>query len=89
MRNFYFLQIPLGTDAAYLPQAVGTIWSYCNQFEEVRKRYKLAGVWWNKEIDIVDPDFIAASCYMWNWKQTYDVLKEVKKNSGRRNNINV
>ena len=38
MRNFYFLQIPLGTDAAYLPQAVGTIWSYCNQFEEVRKR---------------------------------------------------
>ena len=38
MRNFYFLQIPLGTDAAYLPQAVGTIWSYCNQFEEVRNR---------------------------------------------------
>ncbi len=79
MRNFYFLQIPLGTDAAYLPQAVGTIWSYCNQFEEVRKRYKLAGVWWNKEIDIVEPDFIAASCYMWNWKITYDALKEIKK----------
>ena len=77
MRNFYFLQI-FNTDVL-ICSTVGTIWFYCNQFEEVRNRYRLAGVWWNKEIDIVDPDFIVASCYMWNWKQTYDILKEVKK----------
>ena len=79
MKNFYFLQLPLTSDAACLPQAVGTIWSYCNQFKEVNTKYKLAGVWWKEKIDIVDPDFVAASCYMWNWKETYDILKEIKR----------
>ena len=58
MRNFYFLQIPLNTDENLSATARIQSGPYCNQFEEVRNRYRLAGVWWNKKIDIVDPDFM-------------------------------
>ena len=35
-------------------QAVGTIWGYCEQFEEVTDRYsQLAGVLWKDDIEIV------------------------------------
>jgi putative methyltransferase len=78
MRNIYFLQLPLSNHTACLPQAVGTIWSYCNQFEEVSSKYNLAGVWWKDPIDIVDPYILAASCYMWNWQETYEIIKDVK-----------
>ena len=79
MRNFYFLQLPLTSDAACLPQAIGTIWSYCEQFKEVNTKYRLSGVWWIEKIDIIEPDVVAASCYMWNWKETYEVLKDVRR----------
>lgn len=75
----YFLQLPLSSSMACLPQAVGTIWSYCNQFTDVNQRYELGGVWWDTPIDIVDPYIVAASCYMWNWKPTYEILKRIKK----------
>ena len=79
-RNVYFLQLPLSSSMACLPQAIGTIWSYCNQFTDINENYELAGVWWNTPIDIVDPYIVAASCYMWNWKPTYEILKRIKKN---------
>lgn len=78
-RKVYFLQLPLSPSMACLPQAVGTIWSYCNQFTEVSDLYELGGVWWNDPIDIVDPFIVAASCYMWNWKSTYAILKDIKE----------
>ena len=79
MDNLYFIQLPLTSEQACLPQAIGTIWGYCEQYKEVTDRYKLAGVWWKDKIDIVNPSVVAASCYMWNWKETYDILKNIKK----------
>ncbi len=78
-QNVYFIQIPLSPVTACLPQAIGTIWSYCEQFSEITDRYQLGGVWWNEPIDIVEPAVVAASCYMWNWKPTYEILKNIKK----------
>ena len=78
-RKVYFLQLPLSTTMACLPQAIGTIWSYCNQYKEISNIYELGGVWWNDPIEIVDPYIVAASCYMWNWKPTYKILKEIKE----------
>lgn len=78
-RKVYFLQLPLSNSMACLPQAVGTIWSYCNQFSDINETYELGGVWWDAPIDIVDPYIVAASCYMWNWKPTYEILKRIKK----------
>ena len=79
MDNLYFIQLPLTNDQACLPQAIGTIWGYCEQYKEVTDRYQLAGVWWKDEIEIVDPSVVAASCYMWNWKETYAILKDIKQ----------
>lgn len=79
MDNLYFIQIPLTRSMACLPQAVGTIWGYCEQFKEVTDRYQLAGVLWKDNIDIQNPKVVAASCYMWNWKETYDIIKKIKK----------
>lgn len=78
-KKIYFIQLPLSPSVACLPQAVGTIWSYCNSFAEIKNEYELGGVWWNHPIDIVDPFVVAASCYMWNWNETYKILKNVKK----------
>ncbi len=78
-KKIYFIQIPLSPVTACLPQAIGTIWSYCEQFTEITDQYELGGVWWNESIDIVDPDVVAASCYMWNWKTTYKILQDIKK----------
>ena len=75
----YFIQLPMSDSGARLPQAVGTIWSYCEQFAEVLDRYELGGVWWNTPIEIVNPSVVAASCYMWNWTATYKILKQVRK----------
>lgn len=78
-KKIYFLQLPLSPVTACLPQAVGTIWSYCAQFKEITNSYELGGVWWNDPIDIDEPAVLAASCYMWNWKPTYDIIKQVKQ----------
>jgi radical SAM superfamily enzyme YgiQ (UPF0313 family) len=80
MKNkIYFLQLPLSSSTACLPQAVGTIWSYCNQDQEISKKYELGGVWWDEPIEIIEPSVVAASCYMWNWKPTYEIIKSIKE----------
>lgn len=78
-RKVYFLQLPLSSTMACLPQAIGTIWSYCNQYTEVSNLYELGGVWWDSPIEIDEPYIVAASCYMWNWKPTYNILKDIKR----------
>jgi len=88
MDNLYFIQLPLTNDQACLPQAIGTIWGYCEQYKEVTDRYQLAGVWWKDEIEIIDPSVVAASCYMWNWKETYAILKDIKQKSIQVNGVN-
>lgn len=78
-RKLYFIQLPLSKTMACLPQAIGTIWSYCKQFSEITDTYELAGVWWDTPIDIHEPYLIAASCYMWNWAETYEIIKQIKQ----------
>lgn len=77
--KIYFIQLPMSPVTACLPQAIGTIWSYCAQFSEITDKYELGGVWWNEPIDIVNPTVVAASCYMWNWKPTYEILQNIRK----------
>jgi len=77
--QIYFIQLPMSPVTACLPQAIGTIWSYCAQFTEITDKYELGGVWWNEPIDIVNPKVVAASCYMWNWKPTYKILQRIRQ----------
>ena len=77
--QIYFIQLPMSPVTACLPQAIGTIWSYCAQFTEITDKYELGGVWWNEPIDIINPKVVAASCYMWNWKPTYKILQRIRQ----------
>lgn len=84
MNNVYAIQLSNWYPSATLPQAIGTLWSYAQQFESINNSYKMVKTFWENEnaqtvIDeIVDPDVILCSCYIWNWERTNIALKEIK-----------
>jgi radical SAM superfamily enzyme YgiQ (UPF0313 family) len=71
-------------DNVFLPYAAGLMWAYARQFPEIENAYELAGMLYLKEpIDkavarLEDPDLVALSCYVWNWRWHQEFAKAVK-----------
>lgn len=86
MYNIFALQLSDFHPSATLPQAIGSLWSYATQTEIIRHQYQMKKVFWQNEsseqvIQQIDqPDVLMCSCYVWNWKRTYEVIQYVRKN---------
>jgi putative methyltransferase len=67
-----------------LPYSVGLIWAYAQSFLKIRENYEL------KEIlvirrppeeyvnQMVNPDVLALSCYLWNWEYNLELARLTK-----------
>lgn len=85
MLNVYATQLSDFYPGATLPQSIGTIWGYCTQNSMVVENFTLQNVFWqNEQADdvipqIINPDVLICSCYVWNWTRTYDIIRSVKE----------
>lgn len=85
MINVYATQLSDFYPSATLPQSIGTIWGYCTQNSIIADNFTLQNVFWQNEqaadviSQIVNPDVLICSCYVWNWARTYNIIKSVKK----------
>jgi len=83
--NPNFNQGPKEFNAYYLPYSAGIIWSYVNQFDNIREKYELGEfIWRREEIDEVverlkNHDIVGFSTYIWNRNYNYKLAKELKK----------
>lgn len=81
----YAIQLSNWHPSASLPQAIGTIWSYAAADDDISKNYSLIDVFWQEESvdevveNIVSPDILMCSCYVWNWEKTDQIIKIVKE----------
>lgn len=80
-----FQQGPKEFNAHYLPYSVGVLWSYVQQFDEIKNNYELDKLLWRRTniketaISLADNDIVAFSTYVWNKNYNYAVAQEVKK----------
>jgi putative methyltransferase len=80
-----FQQGPKEFNAHYLPYSVGVLWSYVQQFDEIKSYYELDKLLWRrtniKETanSISDNHIIAFSTYVWNKNYNYAVAQEIKR----------
>ena len=83
MVNCYGIQLSNWHPSATLPQALGTIWGYA-MLDTQLHNFNLRQVFWENEDaetiinEIVNPDILICSCYVWNWPTTYEVIKQIK-----------
>lgn len=87
MKNVYLIQAEITSgpiNEHYLPFSVGCIWSYANQFEDIKSNFKLCDVIWRRDrqttvLDkIIDPDIVGFSCYVWNHNWNLTLAKKIK-----------
>jgi len=80
-----FQQGPKEFNAHYLPYSVGVLWSYVQQFDEIKNNYQLDKLLWKRTnikeaaISLVDNDIVAFSTYVWNKNYNYAVARHLKK----------
>jgi tRNA A37 methylthiotransferase MiaB len=80
-----FQQGPKEFNAHYLPYSVGVLWSYVQQFEEIKTEYELDKLLWRRTniketaLSLVDNHIVAFSTYVWNKSYNYAVAQEVKR----------
>ena len=88
MFNLYLAQVNdiFGKERyAQLPLAIGMLWAYANKDPLIRKNYQLSGLLYGKNplsqtIDeLVNPDILGLSCYMWNWEYNKSLAKIIKE----------
>ena len=90
MRNVYLLQPQYSVevrkeDNYWLPYSVGCLWSYCNQFDDIKEDYNLKDIIFKREhpdklLSRLDNPFLCAfSCYIWNEKYCLTVAKLIKE----------
>lgn len=85
MLNTYAIQLSNWYPSSTLPQAIGTLWGYVSQFDNIASNYNLVKTFWENEDvetvvnEIVDPDVIICSCYIWNWERTNLIIQTVKE----------
>lgn len=90
MNNVYLVQPnfdcgPGNKQEYYLPYSVGILWSYVNQFDEIKNNFRLKKIFFKRDrIDevikqIQDPKIVAFSCYIWNWEYNKKLAQQVKK----------
>jgi putative methyltransferase len=80
-----FQQGPKEFNAHYLPYSVGVLWSYVNQFDEIKNNYELDKIIWRRSniketaTELAKSDIVAFSTYVWNKNYNYAVAQEVKR----------
>lgn len=89
MKNVYLIQAEITSGYAnnehYLPFSVGCIWAYANQFEDIQQTYTLKDVIWRRDRQsdvleqIVDPDVIGFSTYVWNHQWNLTLAKKIRE----------
>jgi len=87
VKNVYLIQAEITSgpiNEHYLPFSVGCIWSYANQFEDIKSNFKLCDIIWQRDrqanvLDkIIDPDIVGFSCYVWNHNWNLTLAKKIK-----------
>lgn len=86
MRRAYLAQVQNRYGGnAYLPYSAGLMWAYAASHDDVREEWELGGFLYQKEsIDralsrIEDPDLLALSCYVWNFRWQLELARAVKE----------
>lgn len=85
-KRLYFVQPnTLLGNSIYFPYAVGVLASYAFQFDDIKKSYDLAGIFFKEDPDeevfscIKDPFVVGFSNYFWNYKYNLDIAEKIKK----------
>lgn len=86
MRRLYLVQVNnhYGRNI-FFPYSVGLLWAYARTFPEIAAAYDLAGILYRKEpisdaVARIDrPTVVAISGYIWNWRWSCALAREVKR----------
>lgn len=85
--NIYFFQCQEDYNGnMYLPYSSGMLWAYVSQFEEIKKKYKLVDIFFEKidpnlyleKIEQNKPDIVLFSNYGWNTTYHLSIAKLIK-----------
>lgn len=86
MKNLYFTQINnVIAEATFLPLSVAYIWEYCKTNSDILETWDMKDILFERDSldnyldQIVDPDMLALSTYVWNWQISQDLAKAVKQ----------
>ena len=86
MKNLYILELgDKYENQVRLPYSTGLIWSYCKTIDQIKNNYKLSGWFYYKDDiekiikEIINPDVIIFSCYVWNWEYNKKIASSIKK----------
>lgn len=80
-----YQQGPKEFNAYYLPYSVGVLWSYIEQFPDLKSHYTLNHIMWRREpieeaLEILKNDHIVAfSSYVWNKNYNYELARRLKE----------
>jgi putative methyltransferase len=86
-RNVYLVQVAVDfghQNASWLPYSVGCIWSYANQFDDIKNNFILQDIFFKRQSHqeiletIVDPCVVAFSCYVWNSQYSLTLAEKIK-----------
>jgi putative methyltransferase len=90
VKNVYLFQpqyaVDVGTQVNYyLPYSVGCIWSYAQQFDDIKEHYRLGDLIFSREpldslLDRLDnPSVCGFGCYVWNENYCVAVAQAIKQ----------
>lgn len=80
-----YQQGPKENNAYYLPYSVGVIWSYVNQFQDIKENFVVTDIIWRREKPdlladrLANDDIFLFSCYVWNKNYIYALAKLIKE----------
>ena len=91
MFNVYFFQpqyaVEIRNEKNYwLPYSIGCLWSYCQQFQDIKDNFVLQDIIFKRELhqEVVarldNPKIAAFSCYQWNRNYNLHLAESIKKN---------
>jgi radical SAM superfamily enzyme YgiQ (UPF0313 family) len=89
MKNIYLFQPQYSVDYRkeknyWIPYSVGCVWSYCNQFDDIKHNFSLRDIIFKREdhesiLDKLDnPRVCAFGCYQWNKNYNFSLAKKIK-----------
>jgi hypothetical protein len=90
MLNVYFFQpqyaVEIRNEKNYwLPYSIGCLWSYCQQFQDVKDNFALQDIVFKREphqeviARLDNPKIAAFSCYQWNRNYNLRLAESIKK----------
>jgi radical SAM superfamily enzyme YgiQ (UPF0313 family) len=90
MYNLYLFQPQYsiefyGQTSYWLPYSTGCLWSYLNQFDDIKQNYQLKELGYKRENQadviarMVNPAVCGFSCYVWNERYCLDLAEKIKQ----------